>query len=483
MKLNKIKREKLQKENEKDMDIQNEEVEGEDEEEEEDDEQEQEQNPEQRQYQGNDQYYTEEDHYEREDNQRRKMIGEEEDYTPNKNDIKIYKKKSHKSKSKVIFMIFLFILMFTVLALFLGSSKKRRRRIKSIFSKNNSTDIYDDEDDDKIGEALKNIYNNIGEVNIMKFTEEQINQKTYSIPDSSNLSHIHINLGFSENNINTVLKHLSSALYHSSKSTFLHIHMMDADSFHYSSLKKLKNMISKINNNTEVIVYNASQAVNQFKIREDSIPKFLKDYAKLAAFKLIKNVQKIIFLDTENCMVQKDLTDLYNLDLTDIYGRGVPEVPSLKNQVDWLDKYLFDKSHYMNGGVVLINLALCQEDGFFDKAIQLNNDEFYTKTEEPAQDILNVLMRKKIEFFHPKYNKINYYENPEDKSDETKWYTWVVETLKIGEKYNHFYTKEDLIKADNDPYIIHYAWEKQLNKTVKKYEEDKSFYANLLGIS
>lgn len=481
MKLNKIKREKLDKQKEKDMEYQNEEVEGEDEEEEEDDEQEQ------REDQETGQYNIEEDHYEREreDNQRRKMIGDEDDYTPGRDNIKIYKKKYHKGKCKVFFMIFLAIFTFIVLVLFLGSSKKRRRKIKSIFSKtnSNSTDIYDDEDDDKIGEALKNIYNNIGEINIMKFSEEQINKKSYFIPDSTNLTHIHINLGFSENNINTVLKHLSSALYHSSKSTFLHIHMMDADTFHYSSMKKLKNMILKINNNTEVIVYNASQAISDFKIREDSIPKFLKDYAKLAAFKLIKNVQKIIFLDTENCMVQKDLTDLYNLDLTDIYGRGVPEVPSLKNQVDWLDKYLFDKSHYMNGGVVLINLGLCQEDGFYDKAKQLNNDEFYIKTEEPAQDILNVLMRKKIEFFNPKFNKINYYENPEDKSDETKWYSWVIETLKIGEKYNHFYTKEDLIKADNDPYIIHYAWEKQLNKTVKKYEEDKSFYANLLGIS
>ena len=481
MKLNKIKREKLGKENEKDMEYQNEEVEGEDEEEEDD---EQDQNQEQTQEQETGQYNIEEEHYEREDNQRRKMIGDEEDYTHGRDNIKIYKKKYKKGKSKVIFMIFLAIFTFIVLILFL-SSKKRRRKIKSIFSKtsSNSTEAYDDEDDDKIGEALKNIYNNIGEVNIMKFSEEQIGKKSYFIPDSTNFTHIHINLGFSENNINTVLKHLSSALYHSSKSTFLHIHMMDADTFHYSSMKKLKNMILKINNNTEIIVYNASQAISNFKIREDSIPKFLKDYAKLAAFKLIKNVQKIIFLDTENCMVQKDLTELYNLDLTDIYGRGVPEVPSLKNQVDWLDKYLFDKSHYMNGGVVLINLALCQEDGFYDKAIQLNNDDFYTKTEEPAQDILNVLMRKKIEFFHPKYNKINYYENPEDKSDETKWYSWVIETLKIGEKYNHFYTKEELIKADDDPVIIHYAWEKQLNKTVKKYEEDKNFYAKLLGIS
>ena len=57
------------------------------------------------------------------------------------------------------------------------------------------------------------------------------------------------------------------------------------------------------------------------------------------------------------------------------------------------------------------------------------------------------------------------------------------QTLKIGSRNNHFYTKEELIKADDDPVIIHYAWEKQLNKTVKKYEEDKNFYAKLLGIS
>ena len=215
MKLNKIKREKLGKENEKDMEYQNEEVEGEDEEEEEDDEQDQ--NQEQTQEQETGQYNIEEEHYEREDNQRRKMIGDEEDYTHGRDNIKIYKKKYKKGKSKVICMIFLAIFTFIVLILFL-SSKKRRRKIKSIFSKtsSNSTDAYDDEDDDKIGEALKNIYNNIGEVNIMKFSEEQIGKKSYFIPDSTNFTHIHINLGFSENNINTVLKHLSSALYHSS---------------------------------------------------------------------------------------------------------------------------------------------------------------------------------------------------------------------------------------------------------------------------
>ena len=58
---------------------------------------------------------------------------------------------------------------------------------------------------------------------------------------------------------------------------------------------------------------------------------------------------------------------------------------------------------------------------FYQKAKILNNDVFYTKNEESAQDI-NVLLRRKIEFFHPIYNKINYYEKDEDKNDESKWY-------------------------------------------------------------
>jgi hypothetical protein len=38
------------------------------------------------------------------------------------------------------------------------------------------------------------------------------------------------------------------------------------------------------------------------------------------------------------------------------------------------------------------------------------------------------------------------------------------------------------LQADTDPVIIHYAWEKQLNKVVKKYEDDKEFYANITGL-
>ena len=191
----------------------------------------------------------------------------------------------------------------------------------------------------------------------------------------------------------------------------------------------------------------------------------------------------MIFLDIYNCVVQKDLTELYNLEMTDIYGRGITEAPSIRYSVEWMDKYLYDKSHYINTGVMLVNLELCQQSNIYDQARRLNNEELYLKTKEPFQDIINILMRKKIEFFHPRYNKINFYEKPEDKNDDSKWYPWIIETLKQSEKNNHFYTKEEIIEADNDPTIVQYLWEKKLNKNITKYEDDLKFYGNLAGIA
>ena len=335
---------------------------------------------------------------------------------------------------------------------------------------------------EKIKSELKNIYNEKGRVNIIQFYEEYINKNNYTKPILEKFNHIHINIGFTDDNIDLIIKHISSILFKSSNTSYIHIHMMDATTLNYDTLMKLRNMIYKINNNTEIIVYNSTQVLNDFIIRADSKTKFSQEYAKLYAFKVIKDVKKIIFIDGDDCMVQKDLNELFEINMKNIYARGILDEPSIRYSMNWMDKYLYDRTHYINGGVILINLELCQDDNFYEQAMKLNNDVFYTKTEEPAQDIINILLRKKIEFFHPKYNKINFYENEEDRNDESKWYQWMEQTLKIGSRNNHFYSKDDLIQADKDPVIIHYAWERYLLKNVKKYEDEKKFYANLNGI-
>ena len=92
-------------------------------------------------------------------------------------------------------------------------------------------------------------------------------------------------------------------------------------------------------------------------------------------------------------------------------------------------------------------------------------------------------MRKKLEFFDVKYNKINFYENPADRDDETKWYPYMQQALKSGEKNNHFYSKEKLLEADQDPVIVNYYWDKQLGKKPKRFEDQKEAMVKLNGLT
>ena len=418
-----------------------------------------------------------------------------------------------KKVNKLLVFIITLIILFLIIKIFSRNSKKENKisinksnnvSINETFNnkayENNSTNnntpietIYINETElkiqmekerlNRIKDELLNIYNKDGKINIIEFYEEKIFNKSYSIPISNSFNNIHINIGFTDDKIDLIIPHISSILYKSSKKSFLHIHMMDAGIFKYDTLVKLGNMIYRINNLTEIIVYNATQVLKDFLIRFDSVNRFSQEYAKLYAFKILKNIKNIIFIDGDDCMAQKDLNKLYNMNMDNIYARGITEEPSIRYSMNWMDKYLYDRTHYINCGVVLINLELCQKEKFYEKAIELNNDVFYTKTEEPSQDIINVLLRRKIEFFHPKYNKINFYEKEEDKNDESKWYWWMEQNLKIGSRNNHFYTKEELIEADRDPVIIHYAWDRYLYKTVDKYEKEKQFYSNLTRIN
>ena len=381
----------------------------------------------------------------------------------------------------LIAIIIIFICILIVVNIIIAIVKKFKRSSSGQNDEIKLINKMDKNKFNKLKDDLSLAFASNGEINLNKLYEENINEKSYTEPDSG-LTNIHISIAFSESNIDEIIKHLSSALDHISTSSFLHIHMMNADNFTLDSFSKLMNMIHKINNHTEIKVYNARVILEDFKIREDKKPLFNIDYSRLFAFKAIKDVQKLIMLNINTLMIEKDLADLYNLDMNDIYGRGISEVPSIRHPSDWMDPYLFDKSHFINGDVILVNLELCKRDDFYGKAIELNNKDFYTKVEDPTQDILNVLMRKKIEFFNPKFNKISFYEKPEDKNDESKWYPWVEQTLKYGEKYNHFYTKEDLLSADSDAFIINYLWDKELGKKVEKYEEELEKYSKINGL-
>ena len=390
--------------------------------------------------------------------------------------------KSNKPLLKRIICIIIILVSFLIIVnIIIAIVKKiRNKNTNGINEQLKLINNLDKEKFEKIKNYLFEQYNSNGEVNLNKFQVESIEQKEYNTKDTG-LTSIHISTSLSENRIQDVIIHLSSAIQHMSSASFLHIHIMNTDNFTLETFSKLMGMVHKINNNTEIIIYNAQQSKSDFKMRDDKADSFKKEYARLYALKAVKNTPKLIMLNIDNIMVEKDLSELFEMDLNDIYVRGVPEAPGLRYKVDWMDNYLFDKSDYINGDVILVNLEFCQREDFYNKAMELNNNDFYSKVEDPVQDIINVIMRKKITFLNLKYNKYNFYENSDDKNDETKWYPCAAESIKYGEKSNHFYTKEELLAADSDPFIINYVWDIQTNKKPKKYEEEKETYAKLNG--
>ena len=494
--LNRYKRDKKEKRNEKKNKIKKKKkirVEEEEEEEEENDKKEVEEKEEE----------EEEDEekkpkYEKYHNERKKIINSNED------DEEI--KKDNKKDIIIRILYVLSILLITVIIFFIIKIKRGKSNQNSILTNNstltNTSDItnaniittnnnninnnspsqssnkVNQQNDEasklnRIKDELLKYYNEKEKLEIIRYYNEFIEKKEYNNL-CTDKSCIQIGVGLMEKNINEVIANLASILNNAKQNHDIVIHIMLGDTFSYESFLKLKNVILKLDLKSEIIVYKAEQALKDFKIRDDKKSVFEKEYVKFYAFNKIKDVNKIIFLDIDDCMVQKDLSELFGYSVKDIYVRGLNEIPSIRHPDQWLEKYLPDKSNYINGGVMLVNLKLCRDEDFYKQAIELNNNEFYTKTEEPWQDILNVLMRKKIEFLHPKFNKINYYENQDDKSNKDKWYPWVNQTFVIADKMNHFYSKGDLTYADKDPFIIHYYWDKELKKNPKQYESDKN---------
>ena len=149
---------------------------------------------------------------------------------------------------------------------------------------------------------MKEKYNQGGILNIIKFNKENILKQKYKKEEmNSKPNQIHINIVFTDVNFNTYIKHISSILKNVYKEkTYLHIHMMNTDEFNYDTFKKLVKLDDSINVFTEIIVYNDSQALKDFNIRSDAVDKFSPEYSQLYAFKVIKGIKKIIFLDAHD---------------------------------------------------------------------------------------------------------------------------------------------------------------------------------------
>ncbi|MDR1173724.1 MAG: glycosyltransferase family 8 protein, partial [Puniceicoccales bacterium] len=91
-------------------------------------------------------------------------------------------------------------------------------------------------------------------------------------------------------------------------------------------------------------------------------------YYRLLAPSLLPNYKKCLYLDTD-IIVRYDLTELFNTDLEDCYIAGVDERDTLIDEIRLSPINLLGTNHYINSGVLIMNLDLMRRDNLVEKLV------------------------------------------------------------------------------------------------------------------
>ena len=175
-------------------------------------------------------------------------------------------------------------------------------------------------------------------------------------------------------------------------------------------------------------------------------------YIRLIFSSLFKNYSKIIYLDGDT-IILKDLYKMYNINISQYYFVG-----QFTNGIKY-EKYFNSLTHYINAGVLLINLDQQRKDKIEEKILKWaeKNKEFLALYK---QTIINYYFIDKIGLLPPEYGIF---------SDSFKFYIEKTNNFTLG---NYNYSEYE--KAYNDPAIIHFH---SSNKPWKKNAK-KRYYGN-----
>lgn len=148
------------------------------------------------------------------------------------------------------------------------------------------------------------------------------------------------------------------------------------------------------------------------------------------------NEKKCLYLDSDT-VICKDLQLLFDIEMNEDYVAGV-KAPAyiLGNNENYCRRIsLPNMQQYINAGVLLMNLEQMRKDNVVEKFLDLL--PLYLPSQD--QDIINCVCYGKITLLSFEFNVM------------TKYAAWEISD------YKDIFSSEEIKRAWNDPYIIHYA--------------------------
>lgn len=275
---------------------------------------------------------------------------------------------------------------------------------------------------------------------------------------SKEFNFIHIAMALNNNYTYPIMVSITSILLNKKNITFINFHLLIDNYVTKKNIKKISSL-KKINGQSKFFFHNVKNNFTNFIIKRKRLT--VATFYRSILGEIIENVDKIIYLDGDT-LTFGDLTEMYKLDMTDLYFRGIREIKHPSRYTN--------ESRYICAGVMLINLGLIRKNRVFEKF--RNYYYFYANKRLYIndQDIINGLFTDKIGFLPPKYG-IFYIKN---------------HTLNKYKKMKPpVYNISELILANKEP-IIRHLWGKLPRKPwlFEGYDEIKTiwnYYANKTG--
>ena len=135
------------------------------------------------------------------------------------------------------------------------------------------------------------------------------------------------------------------------------------------------------------------------KLNTDHIS--IETYYRYAIADLLPEVCKILYLDAD-IAVNKDISELYDTDISDYYLAGVEDL-FLKLENYRTKVGLSTDDLYINAGVLLMNLQKLRQDSMCQKFIKAT-ENLWGGIEYQDQDVINILCKGKIKQVGNIYN-------------------------------------------------------------------------------
>lgn len=249
-----------------------------------------------------------------------------------------------------------------------------------------------------------------------------------NIPKKFN--HIHIAMSFNNNYTYIIMVSITSILLNAKISTFIHFHFLIGNDVELINIKKICS-IKKLNSNT---IFNFYRVGNTFKGWKHGKQKLtVASFYRMILGEIINDVNKIIYLDGDT-LIYNDLTEMYDLNMNNLYFRGIHEILSSEIMAQ------YKKDKYICAGIMLMNLELIREEHVFTKF-----KEYYLRFYNQGiyygdQHIINSLFSDKIGFLPPIYGM---------------WFINEKSIMEYKELNPLIYTEQELRESQSKPAIRH----------------------------